>query len=212
MIPRANYDSPPLSCQGNPTLSQSAPSNDRKANLVWSLEGLSDHEAAMRFLMLFEDTFPVYHRYMEQLYLRYSFTRPPGAAQIIIEPSYQLHERINRVTEDALEDKQIFILPGEAVGKTGLVMRYPRVRRADLSETITADLGASIKVLYYEFKLRKQHIIPVFSKQTIREYQQAGVPNMELSLYNLENDPHLSPFSRDDVFQTIFERLLNLKF
>ena len=58
----------------------------------------------------------------------------------------------------------------------------------------------------------KPNIIPVFSKQTIREYQQAGVPNMELSLYNLENDPHLSPFSRDDVFQTIFERLLNLKF
>ena len=68
----------------------------------------------------------------------------------------------------------------------------------------------------YETVCKTQHaranLYGEHRKQTIREYQQAGVPNMELSLYNLENDPHLSPFSRDDVFQTIFERLLNLKF
>ena len=193
-------------------MNQANASTDKKANLVWSFEGLSDHEAAMQFLMLFEDTFPVYHRYMEQLYLRYSFVRPPGGSQIIIEPSFQLHERINRVTEDALEDQQIYILPGQIVNKTGLFMRFPRFRRTDLSDEITANLTASIKVLYHEAKLRKQRVIPVFSKQTIREYQQAGVPNMELSLYNLDNDPHLSPFNREDVFNTIYARLFSLNF
>ena len=183
---------------------------NKKANLVWSLEGLSDHEAAMQFLMRFQDTFPVYHRYMEQLYLRYNFIRPPGGQQVIIEPSYQLHERINRVTEEALDEQQIHILPGSIVGKSGLCLRYPRQRRSTNAEVVTADLAKSIRVLYLEFKLHKQFLIPVFSKQTIREYQQAGVPNMELDLYDLEKDPHLSPFNRSDVFHTIFERLLSL--
>jgi hypothetical protein len=193
-------------------LSQPASDPDNKANLVWSLEGVSDRERSMQFLMMFQDTFPVYHRYMEQIYLRYSFTRPPGADQIIIEPSFQLHERVNRVTEDALEDQHIYILPGEVVDQPGLFMRYPRMRGGDLSETVTSGLAASIKVLYLEFQLRKQHLIPVFSKQTIRDYQQAGVPNMELDLYNLEKDTHLSPFNRGDIFHAIYKRLLELKF
>lgn len=166
----------------------------------------------MQFLLLFQDTFPVYHRYMEQIYLRYTFTRPPGAEQVIIEPSYQLHERVNRVTEDALEDQHIYILPGEVVNEPGLYMRYPRMRGGDLSEVVTASLAASIKVLYLEFQLRKQPLIPVFSKQTIRDYQEAGLPNMELDLYNLEKDPHLSPFNRDDIFHSIYKRLLGLEF
>jgi hypothetical protein len=183
-----------------------------KKSLVWSLEGVSDHERSMQFLLMFQDTFPVYHRYMEQIYLRYSFTRPPGASQVIIEPSFQLHERINRVTEDALEEQHIYILPGEVVDKPGLFMRYPRMRRGDLSETVTANLATAIKVLYLEFQLRKERLIPVFSKQTIRDYQQAGLPNMELALYNLDKDPHLSPFNRDDIFHAIYQRLLDLKF
>ena len=193
-------------------LIQSDNKPNNKKNLVWSLEGVSDRERSMQFLLMFQDTFPVYHRYMEQLYLRYSFTRPPGADQIIIEPSYQLHERINRVTEDALEEQHIYILPGEVVNQPGLYMRYPRMRGGDLSETVTAGLAASIKVLYLEFRVRKQPLIPVFSKQTIRDYQEAGLPNMELALYNLEKDPHLSPFNRDDIFHSIYNRLLDLKF
>ena len=186
--------------------------SNSKASLVWSLEGVSDQERSMQFLMMFQDTFPVYHRYMEQIYLRYSFTRPPGASQVIIEPSYQLHESVNRVTEDALEDQHIYILPGEVVDKPGLFLRYPRMRGSGLSETVTADLSASIKVLYLEFRLRKEPLIPVFSKQSIRDYQQAGVPNMELDLYNLEKDPHLSPFNRSDIFEAIYSRLLSLSF
>lgn len=197
----------------NRTLTPSDSDPNNKANLVWSLEGVSDRERSMQFLLMFQDTFPVYHRYMEQLYLRYTFTRPPGADQVIIEPSYQLHERINRVTEDALEEQHIYILPGEVVDEPGLYMRYPRMRGGgELSETVTASLAASIKVLYLEFRLRKQRLIPVFSKQTIRDYQEAGLPNMELALYNLDKDPHLSPFNRDDVFHSIYKRLLDLQF
>jgi hypothetical protein len=192
-------------------LSQNNSTPEKKKNLVWTLEGITNQDEAMQFLMLFEDTFPVYHRYMEQIYFRYSFLIPRGSNKVTIEPSYQLHERLNRVSEDALEDRHMYILPGDVIGKSGLYMKYPRMRRAELSDSMTAKLSQAIKVLYYEFKVQGEQIIPVFSKQTIREYEE-GMPNMELSLYNLKLNPRLSPFLRDDIFNSIFERILSLDF
>ncbi len=192
-------------------MSAASPQPEKK-NLVWSLEGITNQDEAMQFLMLFEDTFPVYHRYMEQIYLRYRFTIPQGGNnKVIVEPSYQLHERLNRIPEEAIEDRHMYILPGDVIGKSGLYMKYPRVRRPELSDSCTAELDKAIKVLYYESKLHGEQVIPVFSKQTIREYDE-GMPNMELSLYNLKSDPHLSPFNRDDIFSSVFERILSLKF
>lgn len=185
--------------------------SDTKKSLVWTLEGITNQDEAMQFLLLFEDTFPVYHRYMEQIYLRYSFLLPKGANQVIIEPSYQLHQRLNRIPEDAIEDRHMYILPGDVVGKRGLYMKYPRQRRTELSDSVTSELGKALKILYYEFKLKGEQVIPVFSKQTIREYDD-GMPNMDLSLFNLKKDPNLSPFARDDIFSSVFERILGLEF
>lgn len=184
---------------------------ETKKSLVWTLEGITNQDEAMQFLLLFEDTFPVYHRYMEQIYLRYSFLLPKGANKVIIEPSYQLHQRLNRIPEQAIEDRHMYILPGDVVGKRGLYMKYPRIRKTELSDSVTAELGKALKILYYEFKLKGDMVIPVFSKQTIREYDN-GMPNMDLSLYNTKNDPNLSPFAREDIFNTVFDRILSLDF
>ena len=184
---------------------------EKAKNLIWTLEGITNRVEAIQFIMLFEDTFPVYHHYMEQIYFRYGFVIPPRSNQIVIEPSYQLHERLCRVSEEAFDGRSLHILPGDVIGKSGLYMKYPRVGKPRFSRSITAKLGTAVQTLHDEFQMKGEQIIPVFSKQTIREYDNR-MPNMELSLYDLKRNPDLSPFMRDAIFSSVFERILALDF
>lgn len=179
--------------------------------LVWTLEGITNREEAIQFLMLFENTFPVYHQYMEQIYFRYRFVISEDRKQIIIEPDYELHERLCRVSELGFEKQIMNILPGDVVGKSGLYMKYPRSGKRKSLRSATARMETVIKALYFDYWMKGRQTIPVFSKQGIREYGE-GMPNIELSFYNLETNLTLSPFVRDAILSTVFERILALKF
>lgn len=180
-------------------------------DLVWTLEGISNRVEAIQFLMLFEDTFPVYHPYMEQIYFRYSFVIPPRSNQVIVEPSFQLHERLCKVSEDDFGPRRMHIIPGDVVGKSGLYMRSLRQGRGRYTRTQINKLGTAIKALHFEATLKGELVIPVFSKQAIREYDE-GMPNMELSLYDLQSNKNLSPFVRDAIVSAVFERIVALNF
>lgn len=188
------------------------PTDDQPTReLVWTLEGITNRVEAIQFLMLFEDTFPVYHPYMEQVYFRYRFVLPPGSNQVIVEPSFQLHERLCRVPESDLGSRRLHILPGDVVGKSGLYLRAPRPSRGRHSRALLNKLETAIKALHFDATIKGEQVIPVFCRQAIREYDQ-GMPNMALSLYDLRRNDALSPFVRDAIVSAVFERILALKF
>ena len=181
-----------------------------KKQLVWTLDGISNREEAIQFLMLFENTFPVYHPYMEQIYFRYTFVIADDSNQIIIEPDYQIHERLTHIAEDAFSARKMHILPGDVVGKQGIYMRSPRKSKRRISREVTSKLGTAIKALYFESWMKGEQVIPLFSRQAIREYDE-GMPNMELLFYNLKLNDRLSPFLRESILATVFDRILALE-
>lgn len=190
-------------------LSQSKLTRKTPRKLIWTLDGITNRVEAVHFLMMFEDTFPVYHPYMEQIYFRYRFVIPPDSNQVIVEPDYELHERLVLTSEEGFEQHQMHILPGDIVGKTGLQVRYPRSKKSRNSRTMTTQLATAIKAFYFDYWMQGEQVIPVFSRQAIREYSE-GMPNMELSFYDLGKNPDLSPFLRDAILNSVFERILAL--
>ena len=158
-------------------LRQSIFSQTNTRKLIWTLDGITDRVEAIHFLMLFEDTFPVYHPYMEQIYFRYRFVIPPDSTQVIIEPDYELHERLVLESEEGFEPHKMHILPGDIVGKSGLQVRYPRTKTKRTSRAMTTRLSTAVKALYFDYWMHGAQTIPIFSRQAIREYDQ-GMPNM----------------------------------
>lgn len=178
--------------------------------LIWTLDGITNCEEAVQFVMLFENTFPVFHPYMQQIYFRYRFVVQEENKQLIVEPDWDLHERLAYVSENAFTDRRIHILPGDVIGREGIYTRAPKTKKRRASRSVTSKLGTTIKALHYESRLQGEQVIPVFSRQAIREYHD-GMPNMELSFYDLRCNDRLSPFVRETILNTVFDRILALE-
>ena len=77
---------------------------DQNEHLVWSLEKVSDHQRATRFVMQFQKTLCVYSGPVQQLYSNYEIIGPEdNARKLLILPNpYAFHDTFNHIPDNAV--------------------------------------------------------------------------------------------------------------
>jgi hypothetical protein len=96
-------------------------------HLIWRLSHFDNHQRAIRFVKQFQETLCVYSGPVHQLYTNYDISVPEqdDRSLIILPNPYAYHDTFNGIPEEAVKETGITIIPGEQMGKEGLLMTLP---------------------------------------------------------------------------------------
>lgn len=178
--------------------------DDEGKRSVWELEGITNRSQAIAFLKLFENTFPVYQPFTEEIYLSYKFLIPKNEGnKIIVEPDFLLRERLARVPNKAIKPVRIFIFPGDILDAKGLYIKFPG--RGLFGGSRDEPLKRGLQILDFEYKRDNKQFLPVFPKNSIREYED-GMPHLALALYDMDEDENLSVFAKSEIARAVREK------
>jgi hypothetical protein len=177
-------------------------------DLDWELDAITDRSEAIAFLKRFENRLCIYSSYVEKLYSNYSFVVPQEAGSITILPDeLAWHDTFHDIPADAVEATGVHILPGEAVGETGLYLKVPGEFRLVASRELPFQDG--LRLLIERYRARGEHFLPVLVKGDLREYE-ARMPSLHLHRINPHKLARCSQLSIDAIRGTIAEHLLAL--
>ncbi|MGQ7959234.1 hypothetical protein ACUTAF_16235 [Pseudomonas sp. SP16.1] len=175
----------------------------------WELGAITERSEAIAFLRRFENRLCIYCRYVEKLYGNYSFVVPQderGGITILADDSAR-HETFHDIPAAAVEPTGVHILPGEAVGETGLYLKVPGEFRLVASRELPFQDG--LRLLIERYRARGEHFLPVLVKGDLREFE-ARMPSLHLHRINTRKLAHGAQPSIDAIRGTIAEHLLGL--
>lgn len=179
------------------------------ADLDWDLDAITDRNQAIAFLLRFENRLCVYSGFVEKLYSNYSFVVPEAEhGAITILPNEQAwHDIFHNIPEAAVEPTGIHIMPGEAVGAPGLILKVPGEHRLAPSREMGFQQG--LRLLIERYQRRGDFFLPVLVKGDLREYE-SRLPSLHLHRINPAKLGHLSALDIESIKGAIADHLIGL--
>ncbi len=146
-------------------------------DLAWELGAITDRSEAIAFLQRFESRLCVYSGYVQKLYSDYSFVVPQadhGAITILPgEQACAFHD----IAAQAVEPTGVYILPGEALGHSGLYLKIPSENLLVASSELPFQAG--LRLLIQRYQARGEAFLPVLVKEELRGFE-ARMPSLHL--------------------------------
>jgi hypothetical protein len=175
------------------------------SDLVWSLDNISDKEKAASFLRLFERSLCVFSAAVSQLYASYSISQLSQTAGtlVVIPDPYASHDTFQSITEHAVAGTGLFIIPGEAIKKSGGLYLMHRSRKTGKYNTIPLHDG--IRRMSASMA-DNNPFLPVITNKDLRELPNRA-PILHLHRLDIRKLDHLSTFQINDISRTITDKM-----
>lgn len=169
-------------------------------HLVWSLDKLSDHQRATRFVMQFQKTLCVYSGPVQQIYTNYEIIVPEdNDRKLLILPNpYAFHDTFNYVPENAVKATGFYIVPDD---KGALLLHIP------LKDGTARDVPLKVALNAIRKRARPEDpFLPVVTKGDLREFKKS-VPSLHLHRVVLRELQKQSDLEKRGIQRVIEDRL-----
>ncbi|MEX6502456.1 hypothetical protein [Pseudomonas zhanjiangensis] len=147
--------------------------------LAWELDAICDRSEALAFLRRFENRLCIYSVFARKLYSRYSLVIPPSDhGDITILPDEQAWQSTyGDIPAQAVEPTGAHILPGEALGHSGLYLKVASENRLVASRELPFHEG--LQLLLRRCQSRGEPFLPVLIKEELRTFE-GRMPSLHL--------------------------------
>jgi hypothetical protein len=180
--------------------------NNVNTDLIWNLDGISNQDEAFQFLKLFENRLFVYSFMVEKIYTSYSFILPQKENhQIAVLPDHKLyHDIFHNISNDAVQNTNIAIFPGDVVGQKNIVIKLPKQQ---YTTTKILPLKEGIAFIYALYKKQGKTFLPVISNGDLKEYKNR-MPCLYLHNINtIELKKHIAPYQIKSIENSVYDSL-----
>lgn len=187
-----------------PAISSTNQNND----LIWSLESFSQQDMARNFVTRFESRLCVYSPSVRQVYTNYTINFPStGSGKMVVLPNpFSFHDTFNNISQEAIRDTGLFIVPGALIGKAGLfvIVKYKNQTVKPVPLPIRHALKKMVRT-----GDDNDPFLPVLVKGDLREFD-SKTPCLHLHRVRLSALPERSEFEKDTLKTAIFEKMSDL--
>lgn len=168
--------------------------------LIWNLAGIVYKEQAVNFLKRFEESLCVFSGSVEQVYANYNIW-PVTAdnSKLLVLPNPDAHhDTYQSICTEAVVRTGLFIVPGEALGKTGLMLAKRSKATGKFQFT---PLAAGLKSIA-ERMPKSEPFLPVITNKDLRELNKSA-PILHLHRVKPSLLKDLSRFDSSSLQETI---------
>lgn len=172
--------------------------------LIWNLAGIVYKEKAVNFLKRFEESLCVFSGSVEQVYASYNIwpvTADNSKLLVLPNPNAH-HDTYQAVSADAVVKTGLFIVPGEAVGRTGLLLakRNPATGKLQFAPLADGLLKVASQMPADE------PFLPVITNKDLRELNKSA-PILHLHRVKPSLLKDLSSFDAGSLLNTIRNKM-----
>jgi hypothetical protein len=174
-------------------------------SLIWSLRDFEDHRRAVEFARHFRSALCVYSSKVEQVYARYDIMVPrESVEELVVVPDLEAFtETFYGIPEAAIVDTGYTILPGGAVGRTGLFLHIPM---GEGGKGRAVPLAAGLRAVSDEFQKEGREFMPILTKGDLRSFRKQA-PMLHLHRVDLDAMRDKSRFELNDLKSTVRQKL-----
>ena len=174
-------------------------------SLIWSLREFEDHRRAVEFARHFRSALCVYSSKTEQVYARYDIMVPrESVEELVVVPDLEAFtETFYGIPEKAIVDTGYTILPGGAVGRTGLFLHIPM---GEGGKGRAVPLAAGLRAVADEFKNEGREFLPILTKGDLRSFRKQA-PMLHLHRVDVDAMKDKSRFELNDLKSTVRQKL-----
>lgn len=172
--------------------------------LIWNLAGIVYKEQAVNFLKRFEASLCVFSGSVEQVYANYNIwpVTADNSKLLVLPNANAHHDTYQSVSADAVVKTGLFIVPGEAIGKSGL---YLAKRNPASGKLQFAPLAQGLRKIAAKMPA-DEPFLPVITNKDLRELnKQAPILHLHRVKPALLKD--LSHFDAGSLQRTISAKM-----
>ncbi|BFM11440.1 hypothetical protein R50072_15930 [Simiduia litorea] len=168
--------------------------------LIWNLAGIVYKEQAVNFLKRFEESLCVFSGTVEQVYANYNiWPVTADSSKLLVLPNAQAHhDTYQDVSNEAVVKTGLFIVPGEAIGKAGLLLAK---RNPETGKFIFVPFASGLKKVAEKMP-DAEPFLPVITNKDLRELNKAA-PILHLHRVKPSLLKDLSRFDANSLQHTI---------
>lgn len=173
------------------------------ADLVWNLNGIVYKERAVNFLKRFEQALCVFSGSVRQLYANYEITpmNEDYSRLVVLPDPYAFHDIFQSVNDEAVVKTGLYIMPGECVGREGLLL----AQRGNDGKMVVTPLAKGLT--YVARKMPKHEpFLPVLKNTDLRQFKN-NVPILHMHRLRISELDSLSHFQISDISSTIQDKV-----
>ncbi|MFQ3231930.1 MAG: hypothetical protein ACI9DO_003325 [Reinekea sp.] len=191
-------------------LPMTSASNPQTANndLVWSLDNFSQRDMAKSFVSRFESRLCVYSPSVEQIYTNYTLNFPSteSGKMVVLPNPYAFHDTFHNISQNAVRDTGLFIVPGSLIGKSGLyiIVKYKNSNVRPVPLPIRHALKKMVRT-----GQDNDPFLPILIKGDLREFD-TDIPCLHLHRLKLSELDLRSNFEKENIKKAIFDKMSSL--
>lgn len=133
--------------------------------LIWNLHGIHYKDRAVNFLQRFEDSLCVFSSAVSQVYANYNIwpITADNSKLLVLPNPHAHHDIFQSINSDAVIRTGLYIMPGEVVGKKGLLLSHKCRHNGKLKVT---PLGKGLKKVARQMNTP---FLPVITNKDLKE-------------------------------------------
>lgn len=189
-------------------MSTALETNTANNDLVWSLDNFSQRDMAKSFVSRFESRLCVYSPSVEQIYTNYTLNFPSteSGKMVVLPNPYAFHDTFHGISQDAVRDTGLFIVPGTLIGKSGLyiIVKYKNSNVKPVPLPIRHALKRMVKTSKDD-----DPFLPILIKGDLREFD-VDIPCLHLHRIKLNELALRSEYEKDSIKTAIFDKMSSL--
>lgn len=189
-------------------MSTALDTNTANNDLVWSLDNFTQRDMAKSFVSRFESRLCVYSPSVEQIYTNYSLNFPSteSGKMVVLPNPYAFHDTFHGISQEAVRDTGLFIVPGRLIGKSGLyiIVKYKNSNVKPVPLPIRHALKRMVKTSHDD-----DPFLPILIKGDLREFD-VDIPCLHLHRIKLSALTHRSEYEKDSIKTAIFDKMSSL--
>lgn len=175
-------------------------------SLIWSLAQFEEQQRVVEFAQSFGSSLCVYSPKVQQVYARYELVVPERMQEIVVVPDLDAFtETFYDVSPESLLKTNYTIVPGSAVGQSGLCIYIPM---ADGKGRVV-QLEQGLRAISNGFRDKGDAFLPVLMKGDLQTFNRKE-PALHLHRIDLKALHKKSRFELNDLKTTIREKLTHL--
>jgi len=177
-------------------------------DLAWDLGETIDRDRAMEFVLQFETTLCVYSPSVQQLYSTYNifFPREYDRKMVILPDPGAFHDTFHNLDQNAVTATGLYIIPGELIGKSGLLLANVKKDRSLGERRIPFESGMQTIA---KSRPEDDPFLPVLAKGDLRHFEESW-PVLHLHRIKLPDLPEHSELDRINIRNVVLEKLESL--
>jgi hypothetical protein len=175
---------------------------DVAPDMIWNLNGFEYRERAVNFLKRFERALCVFSGSVHQLYANYEITpMTEDYSRLVVLPDpYAFHDIFQAISDEAVVKTGLYIMPGECVGREGLVLG----QRVNGKLRVSA-LARGLRKIAEQMPV-DEPFLPVLKNTDLRQFGNK-MPIIHLHRLRVNELTRLSSFQIHDMQHTIQDKM-----